>query len=144
MPGMRPGTILGHEALGVVEEVGEDVRNLRPGDRVVIPSNIGCGACSYCRAGHHAPCDRANPNGPGAGTRFFGGPESTVRLRDDMTDDDAVLLADILPMSWFGARLAEVSSGDTVAVFGGGIVGRSRRSSTSRGARGPLRHRAGR
>jgi threonine dehydrogenase-like Zn-dependent dehydrogenase len=49
MPGMKPGTILGHEGVGLVEEVGPDVRNLRPGDRVVIPSTIACGTCSYCR-----------------------------------------------------------------------------------------------
>src|SRR5205807_1976869 len=51
MAGMKPGTILGHEGVGVVEEVGSSVRNFRPGDRVVIPSTIGCGNCSYCRAG---------------------------------------------------------------------------------------------
>ena len=50
MAGMQPGTVLGHEGVGVVEEVGEDVRNFAPGDRVVIPSTIGCGSCSYCRA----------------------------------------------------------------------------------------------
>jgi len=143
MPGMVPGTVLGHEAIGVVEEVGSDVRNLRPGDRVVVPSTIGCGYCSYCRAGYYSQCDHANPNGPTAGTAFFGGPESTgsfdglqaeyarvpfaatglVRLPDDMSDDDAILLSDIFPTSWFGARLAEVGDGDTVAVFGGGVVG---------------------
>ena len=67
--GMRPGTILGHEGVGVVEEIGREVRNLRVGDRVVIPSTIGCGSCSYCRAGYYAQCDRANPNGPHAGRR---------------------------------------------------------------------------
>src|SRR5689334_22042643 len=54
MPGMRPGTILGHEGVGVVEEVGRDVRNLNEGDRVVIPSTIACGSCSYCRAGYYS------------------------------------------------------------------------------------------
>src|SRR5688572_31546304 len=49
LPGVKPGTILGHEGVGVIEEVGKDVRNFRPGDRVVIPSTIACGACSYCR-----------------------------------------------------------------------------------------------
>lgn len=141
--GMVPGTVLGHEAVGIVEEVGADVRNLVPGDRVVIPSTIGCGACSYCRAGYYAQCDVANPNGPGAGTCFFGGPESTgpvdglqaeyaripfahtgpVKLPESMSDDDAILLSDIFPTSWFAARLARVGHGDTVAVFGAGIVG---------------------
>ena len=75
MPGMKPGTVLGHEGVGVVQEVGRDVRNLRRGDRVVIPSTIGCGSCSYCRSGYYA--QSANPNGPLAGTAFFGGPEPT-------------------------------------------------------------------
>src|ERR687886_419709 len=63
MPGMRPGTILGHEGVGVIEELGEDVRNFNVGDRVVIPSTIACGSCVYCRAGYHAQCNEANPNG---------------------------------------------------------------------------------
>ncbi|HLZ40677.1 MAG TPA: alcohol dehydrogenase catalytic domain-containing protein [Candidatus Sulfotelmatobacter sp.] len=68
--GMEKGTILGHEGVGIVEEIGRGVRNLSPGDRVVIPSTIGCGNCSYCRAGYYSQCDNANPNGPG--TAFFG------------------------------------------------------------------------
>ena len=75
--GMKPGTILGHEAVGIVEEVGKDVRNLRPGDRVVVPSTISCGYCSYCRAGYPAQCDVANPTAPTAGTAFYGGPQSS-------------------------------------------------------------------
>ncbi|HSP79193.1 MAG TPA: alcohol dehydrogenase catalytic domain-containing protein [Myxococcaceae bacterium] len=77
LPGMKPGTILGHEGVGIVEEVGRDVRNFQPGDRVVVPSTIACGTCSYCRAGYYAQCDVANPNGKRAGTAFFGGPELT-------------------------------------------------------------------
>jgi threonine dehydrogenase-like Zn-dependent dehydrogenase len=72
--GMKPDTILGHEGVGIVEELGADVRNLSVGDRVVIGSTIACGACSYCRAGYFSQCDYANPNGPQAGTAFFGGP----------------------------------------------------------------------
>ncbi len=64
-------------ASGIVEEVGADVRNFVPGDRVVIASTIACGSCSYCRAGYQSQCDRANPNGPQAGTAFFGGPKQT-------------------------------------------------------------------
>jgi threonine dehydrogenase-like Zn-dependent dehydrogenase len=140
---MTEGTILGHEAVGVVETAGDDVRGFSPGDRVVVCSTIGCGHCSYCRAGYYAQCDVANPNGPDAGTCFFGGPQSTgpvnglqaeyaripyaaatlVRVPDQVTDDQAILVSDIFPTGWFGARLAEVSRGDTVAVFGAGPVG---------------------
>jgi threonine dehydrogenase-like Zn-dependent dehydrogenase len=143
MSGMVPGTILGHEAVGVVEQVGAAVRGFQPGERVVVTSTIGCGTCSYCRAGYFAQCDVANPNGPQAGTAFFGGPKATgpisglqaeyaripyamtslVRLPDSVSDDEAILLSDIFPTAWFGARLAEVSPGDTVAVFGAGVVG---------------------
>src|SRR5512146_3531489 len=72
---MKPGTILGHEGVGIVEQVGNDVRNLEPGDRVVICSTVACGYCSYCRAGYYSQCDNANPEGREAGTVFFGGPE---------------------------------------------------------------------
>lgn len=143
MPGMQPGTVLGHEGVGVVQEVGERVRNLTPGDRVVIPSTIACGSCSYCRAGYYAQCDAANPNGKRAGTAFFGGPEASgpfhglqaeyaripyanvgpIRLPDGVDDDDAILLSDVFPTGYFGAELAEIGSGDTVAVFGCGPVG---------------------
>ncbi|SDO36169.1 zinc-dependent alcohol dehydrogenase [Lentzea jiangxiensis] len=143
MPGMVEGTVLGHEAVGVVEEVGSAVRGFSPGDRVVIPSTIGCGTCSYCRVGYYAQCDTANPNGPAAGTCFFGGPEATgpvdglqaefaripyaattmVRIPDGVSDDQAVLVSDIFPTAWFGSRLAEVGSGDTVLVLGAGVVG---------------------
>ncbi|WP_103355822.1 zinc-dependent alcohol dehydrogenase [Amycolatopsis sp. CA-128772] len=143
MPGMQPGTILGHEAVGVVEDFGPAVRGLSRGDRVVVTSTIGCGTCSYCRAGYFAQCDTANPNGPSAGTSFFGGPETTgpvdglqaeyaripfamttlVRIPDPVTDDQAILVSDIFPTAWFGARLAEVGQGDNVLVLGAGVVG---------------------
>ncbi len=141
--GMQPGTILGHEGVGIVEELGEDVRNLQVGDRVVIPSTIACGNCAYCRAGYFAQCDVANPNGKQAGTAFYGGPAGTgpfhglqaekarvpfaniglVRLPSDISDDQAILLSDIFPTGYFGAEMAEIRPGDTVAVFGCGPVG---------------------
>src|SRR5688572_12278124 len=71
MPGMEPRTILGHEGVGVVEEIGPQVRNLKEGDGVVTPSTVGCGASVYCRAGYYSQCDQANPLGPHAGTVFF-------------------------------------------------------------------------
>ncbi|HEY8080377.1 MAG TPA: zinc-dependent alcohol dehydrogenase [Labilithrix sp.] len=143
LAGMKPGTILGHEGVGIVETCGKGVRNLVPGDRVVICSTIACGACVYCRAGYYSQCDRANPNGPEAGTAFFGGPEESgpfhglqaekarilfahvgcVKLPDAVTDDQAILISDIFPTAYFGAKLAEIVPGDTVAVFGCGPVG---------------------
>src|SRR5215813_3965126 len=77
MAGMKAGTILGHEGVGVVEELGRDVRNLNVGDPVVIPSTIACGYCSYCRDGYYSQCDNSNPNGPVSGTAFFGVAESS-------------------------------------------------------------------
>lgn len=143
LPGMKPGTVLGHEGVGVVEEVGRNVRNLRPGDRVVIPSTIACGTCVYCRSSYYAQCDNANPHGPQAGTAFFGGPEMTgpfdglqaeyaripfanvglVKLPEEVSDDQAILISDIFPTGYFGAELAEIHEGDTVAIFGCGPVG---------------------
>ncbi len=143
LPGMVEGTILGHEAVGVVEEVGSAVRGFSPGDRVAVTPTVGCGTCSYCRAGYYAQCDNANPNGPSAGTCFFGGPQSTgpvnglqaeyarvpfamttlVRIPDEVTDDQAILLPDIFATAWYGAKLAEIASGDSVLVLGAGVVG---------------------
>ena len=68
LTGMKPGTILGHEGVGVVETIGPGLRNVQVGDRVVIPSTIGCGYCVYCRDGYYSQCDNANPNGPSAGS----------------------------------------------------------------------------
>jgi threonine dehydrogenase-like Zn-dependent dehydrogenase len=142
-PDMEPGTILGHEGVGVVEALGADVRNLEVGDRVLIPSTIACGNCAYCRAGYFAQCDVANPNGKKAGTSFFGGPKATgpfhglqaekaripyaniglIKLPEAITDNQAIAMSDIFPTAWFGAEMAEIKDGDTVAVFGCGPVG---------------------
>ncbi|GGC77989.1 glutathione-dependent formaldehyde dehydrogenase [Tersicoccus solisilvae] len=143
MSGMAEGTILGHEAVGVVTEVGSAVRRFSPGDRVLICSTMSCGACRNCRRGLTAQCDVANPNGPLAGTCFFGGPQPTgpvdglqaeyvrvpwavntlIPLPENVSDDAAILLSDIFPTAWFGAELAGVNRGDTVAVLGAGVVG---------------------
>jgi len=143
LSGMQKGTILGHEGVGVIEELGKGVRNLFPGDRVVIPSTIGCGNCSYCRAGYFAQCDKANPNGPDAGTAFFGGPKSSgpfdglqaekasvpfanvglVKLPEEVDDDQAILLSDIVPTAYMAAENAQIKPGNTIAVFGLGPVG---------------------
>lgn len=143
MPGMKKGTILGHEGVGVVDEVGKDVRNFRPGDRVIIPSTIACGYCSYCRDGYFAQCDNANPNGSDQGTAFFGGPKTSgpfngmqaekvrvpfahvglVKIPEGVSDSQAILLSDIFPTGYFGADLADIKEGKIVVVFGCGPVG---------------------
>ncbi|EAU39909.1 alcohol dehydrogenase [Fulvimarina pelagi HTCC2506] len=145
MPGMVEGTVLGHEGVGVVEEVGPGVRNLSPGQRVVIPSTIACGTCSYCRSGYTAQCDDANPNGHLAGTSFYGGPGPTgpfdglqaqyaripyanvnlVPLHPEISDHQAICLSDIASTAWFGADIADIQAGDgkTVLVMGCGPVG---------------------
>jgi threonine dehydrogenase-like Zn-dependent dehydrogenase len=109
---------------------------------VIIPSTIGRGTCGYCREGYFAQCDNANPGGKRAGTAFCG-PEAAggydglqaekarvpwanvnlVKLPDDISDDQAILMSDILPTGWFGADLADIEKGHTVAVFGCGPVG---------------------
>ncbi|HYD60808.1 MAG TPA: zinc-dependent alcohol dehydrogenase [Noviherbaspirillum sp.] len=141
--GMKAGTVLGHEGVGIVEQIGDSVRNIAVGDRVVIPSTIACGYCSYCREGYYAQCDNANPNGAAAGTAFYGGPPQSgpfnglqaekaripfanvnlVKLPNDVTDDQAILLSDIFPTGYFGADLADIKPGHTVAIFGCGPVG---------------------
>ncbi len=138
--GMEAGTILGRECVGIIEQLGSTVRNFDVGDRVVVCSKIACGTCSCCRAGYYAQCDNANPNGPSAGTSFFGGPADTgpvnglkaerariphaaitlVKVPDEVTDDQAILISDIFPPGWYGALLAAIGDGDTVAVFGCG------------------------
>src|ERR1700712_3273759 len=141
--GMKKGQILGHEGVGVVESVGSEVRNIKIGQRVIIPSTIGCGTCQFCRKGFFAQCDNANPMGKLAGTAFFGGPAAAgglkglqaekargpwadanlVLIPNGVSDDQAILMSDILPTGWFGADLAEIEKGDHVLIFGCGPVG---------------------
>lgn len=149
MPGMKKdtllhrGTILGHEGVGIVQEVGSKVSKIHVGDRVIIPSTIACGTCKHCKEGEYAQCDRANPNGPHAGTAFYGGPKMTgpfdglqaekarvpfadtnlVKVPDTIPDEQAILLSDILPTGYMAAEMAEITPGDRVAIFGCGPVG---------------------
>lgn len=143
VPGMKAGTVLGHEGVGVIEQLGDEVRNFQVGDRVLIPSTIACGYCAYCRAGYYAQCDEINPHGKQAGTAFYGGPEGTgpfdglqaekaripyaavnlFKLPALITDDQAILLSDIFPTGYFGAELANIKKGHSVVVFGCGPVG---------------------
>ncbi|WP_058533897.1 zinc-dependent alcohol dehydrogenase [Legionella saoudiensis] len=138
---MKQGTILGHEGVGVVESLGASVRNLKEGDRVVIPSTIACGVCPMCRKGCSSQCDQANPNGEG--TAFYGGPElsgafngcqaeyirvtyannNLVKLSPRISDDQAILVSDIFPTAFFAVDMAQVKRGDVVVILGCGPVG---------------------
>ncbi|STX50408.1 threonine(-3-)dehydrogenase [Legionella busanensis] len=140
---MKSGTVLGHEAVGIVEAIGSEVRNLQEGDRVVIPSTISCGYCVMCRKGCYSQCDTANPNGPAAGTAFYGGPTTTgpfngcqaeyvrvpfannnlIKLSDTISDDQAILVSDIFPTAYFAVDNARAKQGDVVVVLGCGPVG---------------------
>lgn len=143
MPGMKSGTVLGHEGVGIVEQVGSDVKTIKVGDRVVVPSTVACGECPYCKKQLFSQCDNANPAGHQAGTAFFGGPTGTgelngmqaekvrvpfadvglVKLPDDISHDQAILLSDIMPTSYMAVEMAAVDVDDSVAVFGCGPVG---------------------
>ncbi|MEU8183257.1 glutathione-independent formaldehyde dehydrogenase [Micromonospora sp. NPDC049047] len=141
--GANPGLVLGHEPLGVVQEVGRAVQTVRPGSRVVIPTHLFCGTCVMCARGLSAACLRARAEGPGAAYGYAGmGPYRGAQadlLRvpwadancvplpgepGDGYEDDFVLLADAFVTGWHAAAtLAEVGPGDTVAVFGAGTIG---------------------
>jgi glutathione-independent formaldehyde dehydrogenase len=140
--GATPGLVLGHEPLGVVEQVGSAVETVRPGDRVVIPTHVYCGVCVNCARGLSAACLRVRPGQFGAAYGYAGmGPyrgAQTELLRvpfadancipvpgepgDDL-EDDLVLLADAFVTGWHATELARVTAGATVAVFGSGTIG---------------------
>ncbi|HWC97961.1 MAG TPA: glutathione-independent formaldehyde dehydrogenase, partial [Candidatus Sulfopaludibacter sp.] len=138
----EPGTVFGHENQGVIKEVGKGVVSVKPGDRVVLPFNIGCGFCFNCTRGFTNACLTANPKAPTAGYGYAGmgpypgGQAEYLRVPfadfnclklpgrpGDEFEDDFVLLADIFPTGWHATELANVKSGDSVAVFGAGPVG---------------------
>jgi S-(hydroxymethyl)glutathione dehydrogenase/alcohol dehydrogenase len=141
VPGMETGQTVGHEFMGIVEEVGAEVHEIQKGDRVVIPFNVSCGKCWYCRRQLWSQCDRSNPNGEVGGAfgygqqlgGYEGGQAEYVRVpyanaealkvTDGLSDDQVIFLSDILPTGYFGSDIAHVSPGDDVAVFGAGPVG---------------------
>ena len=140
--GMEPGQTLGHEFMGIVEEKGSGVDELQIGDRVVIPFNISCGNCWFCRHELWSQCERSNRNaefGAAYGyTQLMGGYDGgqaefvrvpfanagALKVPDSISNDqDVLFLSDILPTGYFGADIANVQPGDDVAVFGAGPVG---------------------
>jgi S-(hydroxymethyl)glutathione dehydrogenase / alcohol dehydrogenase len=143
VPGMQPGQTLGHEFMGIVEETGPLVTEVKEGDKIVVPFNIACGQCGWCRNNKWSQCDRTNPRadmGSAFGyTQLLGGYDGgqaeyvrvpfanaqvALKVPEHITTDEEVLfLSDILPTGYFGADIANVQPGDDVAVFGAGPVG---------------------
>jgi threonine dehydrogenase-like Zn-dependent dehydrogenase len=150
IPTVMPGDIIGHEFMGEVVEVGRGVRNLRVGDRVVVPFPIACGACRACERDLWSLCENSNPNAGMAEKvmghspaaifgyshmlgGYAGGQAEYVRVPfadvgplqvgDDLTDDQVLFLSDIFPTGYMGADLCGITPGDVVAVWGAGPVG---------------------
>lgn len=138
--GATDGTVLGHEATGIVDSVGGGVENLREGDHVSVPFNIGCGHCTYCESGYTAYCSTVNPGSFGGiyGYPLMGGYQGAQAeyLRVPYADfnllklphspdlkEDFLLLSDVFPTGWHGLTLSGFTAGDSVVVFGGGPVG---------------------
>ncbi len=150
VPTMEKGDILGHEPMGVVAEIGSAVKNLKVGDRVVVPFTISCGTCFFCKKGLFAACDTTNPNAKiaeklmghspagmfgfshmmggysGGQAEFLRVPHADVgplKIESDLPDAKVLFLSDIFPTGWMAAENAEIEPGDTVAVWGCGPVG---------------------
>jgi S-(hydroxymethyl)glutathione dehydrogenase/alcohol dehydrogenase len=143
--------VLGHEFMGIVEEVGPEVTSVKKGDRVVVPFTIACGSCFFCQQGLHPNCMHSNPEnyGPegdllkGKGGGMFGytdlyggyngGQAEYVRvpfanagpkiIPEGLDDDEVLFLTDIFPTGWSAVKWGKVKQGDTVVIFGSGPVG---------------------
>ena len=140
---LDPGDILGHEPMGIVEEVGSEVTNIAPGDRVVIPFNISCGHCFMCDHGLQSQCETTQVHEYGTGASLLGfsklygqvpggqaeylrvpqaqyGP---IKVPEGPSDDRFLFLSDVLPTAWQGVHYANIPDGGTVAILGLGPIG---------------------
>jgi len=142
-PFMSAGDVVGHEPMGIVEEVGSDVHQLRPGDRVVVPFNISCGTCWMCSRGLHSQCETTQNRDQGTGASLFGysklygqvpgGQAEALRVPfadtlpivvpDGPVDDRFLYLSDVLPTAWQAVEYSAVGPGDTLLVVGAGPIG---------------------
>jgi threonine dehydrogenase-like Zn-dependent dehydrogenase len=150
MPSMKKGDVLGHEFMGEVVELGRGVKNLKVGDRVVVPFTIACGNCWNCQHELWSLCENSNPNAALAETMmghaasgafgyshltggFAGGQAEYARvpfadvgplkIENGYTDEQVLFLSDILPTGYMAAEMCDITPGDTVAVWGCGPVG---------------------
>ncbi len=150
IPTMEKGDILGHEFMGIVVELGKEVKNLKIGDRVVVPFDIACGSCHYCATDRFSLCDNSNPNSlmaeelygysPAAlfgYSHLYGGyaggqaeyarvpfaDVGPIKVPDSLTDEQVLFLSDIFPTGYQAADYCGITPGDTVAVWGCGPVG---------------------
>ena len=142
-PYLSRGDVLGHEPMGIVEEVGPEVTHIKPGDRVVVPFNISCGHCWMCSRGLFAQCETTQNKQTGKGASLFGytslygsvpggqaeylrvpqaqfGP---IKVPESHPDERYLFLSDIIPTAWQAVRFADLQKGDTLAVVGLGPVG---------------------
>ncbi|MCA1190655.1 MULTISPECIES: zinc-dependent alcohol dehydrogenase [unclassified Saccharopolyspora] len=142
-PFMTPGDVLGHEPMGVVEEVGSAVDHIRPGDRVVVPFNISCGHCWMCSRGWYAQCETTQVRDQGTGAPLFGYSElygsvpggqaelmrvpqaqfGPIKVPEGPPDVQFLYLSDVLPTAWQAVEYADVPPEGSVAVFGLGPIG---------------------
>jgi threonine dehydrogenase-like Zn-dependent dehydrogenase len=150
IPTMRAGDVIGHEFMGTIVEVGHEVKKVKKGDRVVVPSFVVCGSCWYCQQGLYSLCDNTNPNAelqqtmlgyPTAGiygyTHAFGGyagahaqyvriphaDNNCFLVPEALSDEQAVFLSDAAPTGYMGADFCNIQPGDVIAVWGCGGVG---------------------
>jgi threonine dehydrogenase-like Zn-dependent dehydrogenase len=142
VPDTRVGSTFGHEFIGVVEEIGPDVHKLKIGDNVIVPFNIACGECAFCKQELYGNCHESNSQATAVGGifgyshtagGFDGGQAEYVRvpyadvgptvIPEWMDHDDAVLLTDVVPTGYQAAEMGGIKTGDTVVIFGAGPVG---------------------
>lgn len=132
VPRAVPGITVGHEMVGVVEQVGKDVRSVKPGDRVAVNVETFCGECFFCRNGYVNNCTDKN-GGWALGCRIDGGQAEYVRvpyadqglsiIPDSVTDEQALFVGDILATGFWAARISDIKQEDTVLIIGAGPTG---------------------